>query len=479
MTMSTKERIKIERQSMPERAPEIRNRDFKEVNLGFTLPLAETEAERCLQCKDSKCVCGCPVGIQIPQFLACIAANDLRGAAEILLDANALPGITGRVCPQEEQCEQVCVRAKTKNGTPVAIGHLERYVADWARENMDIRQMCAPPSGFKAAVVGSGPAGLTCAGELAKKGHDVTVFEALHTTGGVLTYGIPEFRLPKKIIQAEVDRLRQMGVKIICNVVIGRTLTIDELLTEEGFHAVFIANGAGLPVFMNIPGENLKGVYSANEYLTRTNLMRAYEFPRADTPIIRGDRVAVIGGGNVAMDSVRTAKRLGAREATLVYRRSRAEMPARVEEVHHAEQEGIVFQLLTNPVRILGTADGWVRGLECVRMELGEPDAGGRRKPVPIPGSEFVVDCDLVIEAIGTKANPLLTATTPDLRLNKWGYIEVDEKGATSKPGVYAGGDITRGSATVILAMGDGKRAAAAMNEYLIAGTNRGATPSY
>ena len=469
MAMSGKDRIKIVRQPMPERDPEVRNKDFKEVNIGFTHTLAETEAMRCLHCKDSRCTGGCPVGIPIPEFLDRVAANDLKGAAEILLGANALPGITGRVCPQEEQCEQICVRAKAKNGQPVAIGHLERYVADWARENMDIRQICDPPSGFKAAVVGSGPAGLTCAGELAKKGHDVTIFEALHTTGGVLTYGIPEFRLPKKILQAEVDRLREMGVKIICNVVIGRTLTVDELLTDEGFDAVFIANGAGLPVFMNIPGENLKGVYSANEYLTRTNLMRAYEFPKTDTPIIKGDRIAVIGGGNVAMDSVRTAKRLGAREATLVYRRSRDEMPARVEEVHHAEQEDIIFQLLTNPVRILGTSDGWVRGLECVRMELGEPDASGRRKPVPIPGSEFVIECDLVIEAIGTKANPLLTSTTPDLKLNKWGYIEVDDKGATSKPGVYAGGDITRGSATVILAMGDGKRAAASMHEYLSA----------
>jgi len=476
MAKTTKERVKIPRQHMPEREPDVRNRDFKEVNMGFSLALAETEAERCLQCKDAKCSCGCPVGIPIPEFLDRIAVNDLPGAAKILLEANSLPGITGRVCPQEEQCEQVCLRAKTKDGQPVAIGHLERFVADWARENMDIRQICAPATGIKVAVVGSGPAGLTCAGELAKKGHDVTVFEALHTTGGVLTYGIPEFRLPKKIIEAEVDRLRQMGVKIICNVVIGRTLTIDELLTDEGFSAVFIANGAGLPVFMNIPGEALKGVYSANEYLTRTNLMRAYEFPKSDTPIIHGDRVAVIGGGNVAMDSVRTAKRLGAKFATLVYRRSRDEMPARKEEVHHAEEEGIVFQLLTNPVRILGTDDGWVRGLECVRMELGEPDAGGRRKPVPVPGSEFVIDCDLVIEAIGTKANPLLTATTPDLKLNKWGYIEVNDLGATSKPGVYAGGDITRGSATVILAMGDGKRAANSIHAYLASAIRPAAT---
>ncbi len=467
MPMSPKDRIRIERQAMPQRQPGLRGSDFAEVNTGFTPDHAATEACRCLQCKDPKCTCGCPVGVPIPEFLDRIAADDLKGAAEILLGANALPGITGRVCPQEEQCEQVCVRAKARNGQPVAIGHLERFVADWARENLDIRQICAPASGRRVAVVGSGPAGLTCAGELARLGHDVTIFEALHTTGGVLTYGIPEFRLPKAIIEAEVDRLRQMGVKIICNVVIGRTLTVDELMTTEGFDAMFIANGAGLPVFMNIPGENLKGVYSANEYLTRTNLMRAYQFPTSDTPIIMGDRVAVIGGGNVAMDAVRTAKRLGAREATLVYRRSRDEMPARKEEVHHAEEEGIRFQLRTAPIRILGTEDRWVRGLECLRMALGEPDAGGRRKPVSIAGSEFVMECDVVIEAIGTKANPLLTATTPDLKLNRRGYIEIDDHGATSKPGVYAGGDITRGSATVILAMGDGKRAAASIHAWL------------
>jgi len=457
----------IDRQPMPERDPQDRTRDFNEVNLGYSEALAALEANRCLQCRDGKCTYGCPVGIDIPGFLERIAAGDLKGAAELLLSANALPGITGRVCPQEEQCEQVCIRAKGKNGRPVAVGHLERYVADWARENLEMKTLLAPPTGVKVAVVGSGPAGLTCAGELAKKGHDVTIFEALHQPGGVLTYGIPEFRLPNKIIDAEVDRLRQMGVKIVCNVVIGRTFTIDELLGAEGFSAVFVANGAGLPIFLNIPGENLKGVYSANEYLTRSNLMRAYEFPNYDTPIIRGERVVVVGGGNVAMDAVRTAKRLGAREAILVYRRSREEMPARVEEVHHAEQEGIIFRFLCNPTRILGTPDGWVRGIECIRMELGEPDESGRRRPVPVKGSEFVIDCDLVIPAIGTRANPLLTQATPDLKLNKWGYIEVDEHGATSKPGVFAGGDIVRGSATVILAMGDGKKAAAAIDRYV------------
>jgi glutamate synthase (NADPH) small chain len=467
MPISPKERMAIPRQKMPEREANVRNRDFNEVNIGYQESLASMEANRCLQCKDSKCVRGCPVGIDIPGFLDKVAAGDLKGAAELLLSANALPGITGRVCPQEEQCEQVCIRAKGKNGQPVAVGHLERFVADWARENLDIKQIIAPPTGYRVAVVGSGPAGLTCAGELARKGHNVTVFEALHQPGGVLTYGIPEFRLPNKVIDAEVDRLRQMGVKIVCNVVIGRTFTINELLKEEAYDAVFVANGAGLPVFMNIPGENLKGVYSANEYLTRSNLMRAYDFPNYDTPIIRGDRVAVVGGGNVAMDSVRTAKRLGAKEATLVYRRSRAEMPARAEEVHHAEEEQIIFKLLCNPIRVIGTEDGWVKGLQCIQMELGEPDDSGRRRPVPIKGSEFVIDCDLVIMAIGTRANPLLTATTPDLKVNKWGYIEIDESGATSKPGVYAGGDIARGSATVILAMGDGKRAAGSIDQYI------------
>ena len=467
MALTPKERMAIARQRMPERAADVRNRDFKEVNIGFQEELARLEAQRCLQCKDSKCVAGCPVGIDIPGFLDKLVAGDLKGAAELLLSANALPGITGRVCPQEEQCEQVCIRAKGKNGQPVAVGHLERFVADWAREHLDMKTLLAEPTGIKIAVVGSGPAGLTAAGELAKKGHDVTVFEALHDPGGVLLYGIPEFRLPKKIIAAEVNRLRQMGVKIVCDVVVGRTFTIDDLLGEEGFTAIFVANGAGLPVFMGVPGENLKGVYSANEYLTRSNLMRAYEFPEYDTPIIRAERVVVVGGGNVAMDSVRTAKRLGAKEATLVYRRSRAEMPARAEEVHHAEEEGIIFKLLCNPTRVLGNPDGWVKGIECIRMELGEPDDSGRRRPVPVKGSEFIIDCDVVIPAIGTKANPLLTQATPDLKLNKWGYIEIDETGATSKPGVFAGGDIVRGAATVILAMGDGKKAAGSIDQYV------------
>jgi glutamate synthase (NADPH/NADH) small chain len=407
------------------------------------------------------------VGIDIPGFLERIAEGDMKGAAELLLSANSLPGITGRVCPQEEQCEQVCIRAKGKHGEPVAVGHLERYVADWARENLSMKTLLAESTGIKIAIVGSGPCGLTAAGELAKRGHQVTVYEALHKPGGVLVYGIPEFRLPNKVIDAEVDRLREMGVEIVCNVVVGRTFTIDELLNEEGFSAVLIANGAGLPIFMNIPGENLKGVYSANEYLTRSNLMGAYEFPKMDTPIVRGEQVVVVGGGNVAMDAVRTAKRLGAKEATLVYRRSREEMPARVEEVHHAEEEGIVFQLLTNPIRYIGDEDGWVKGVECIRMELGEPDDSGRRRPVPIEGSEFVIPCNVAIPAIGTRANPLLTQTTPDLKLNKWGNIEADENGKTSKEGVWAGGDIVRGAATVILAMGDGKKSARAIDHHV------------
>ena len=468
MAMTPKERMQIHRHKMPEREANVRNRDFNEVNIGFAEDTASTEAARCLQCKSSKCVEGCPVGIDIPKFVGYVEENNMTKAAEVLLDANALPGITGRVCPQEEQCEQLCVRGKGKNAEPVAVGHLERYVADWARENYDVKAIIPPPTGYKVAVVGSGPAGLTCAGELAKMGHQVTIFEALHKPGGVLVYGIPEFRLPNKIIDAEIDRLREMGVEIICNAVIGRTFTVEDLMTEEGYHAIFVAIGAGLPMFMNIPGENLKGVYSANEYLTRVNLMGAYKFPECDTPVIAGKNVAVIGGGNVAMDSVRTSKRLGATTSTLVYRRSRAEMPARNEEIKHAEEEEIIFKLLCNPVRILGTEDGWVKGLECIEMKLGEPDDSGRRRPVPIEGSEFTVDCDVVVMALGAGANPLLPSTTPDLKLNKWGYIEADEKTLmTSMKGVFTGGDIMRGAATVILAMGDGKVAANNINEYL------------
>ncbi len=462
--LSAKERMAIPRQRMPEQEPNMRNRNFHEVNLGFSEQVALLEAQRCLQCKSAKCITGCPVLVNIPRFISLLAAGDLAGAAACLLNDNALPAVTGRVCPQETQCEEVCVRGL--KGAPVAIGYLERFVADWAREHgAGMHASEAPPSGKRVAVVGSGPAGLTAAGELVKFGHEVTIYEAFHTPGGVLVYGIPEFRLPKAIVRAEVERLQQQGVRIECNVIIGKTYTLDELRTR--YDALYIANGAGLPVFMNVPGENLKGVYSANEYLTRVNLMAAYTFPDADTPVLRGRRVVVVGGGNVAMDSVRTAKRLGAAEAVIAYRRSKTELPARVEEVHHAEEEGIRFDLLVAPLEVLGDERGWVSGLRCIRMELGEPDASGRRRPVPIEGSEYIIPCDIVVVAIGTRANPLLTASAPELKLNKWGNIEADAQGMTSLPGVFAGGDIVRGAATVILAMGDGKCAAIAMDEYL------------
>ena len=461
---SMKERLAIPRQAMPEQDATDRNRNFQEVNFGFTEQIAMLEAQRCIQCKEPKCMAGCPVMVNIPRFIRFVAEGDLAAAAQSLLGDNALPAVTGRVCPQETQCEIECIRGV--RGAPVAIGHLERFVADWARQQGALPMAGSfPSSGRKVAVVGAGPAGLTAAGELVKYGHDVTIYEALHQPGGVLVYGIPEFRLPKKIVDQEVGRLQQAGVKIECNVVIGRTYTLPEL--RERFDAVFIANGAGLPVFMGVPGENLKGVYSANEYLTRVNLMAAYEFPRADTPVLLGKCVAVIGGGNVAMDSARTAKRLGAESSIIVYRRTRQEMPARTEEVHHAEQECIRFEMLAAPVEVLGNPQRWVTGLKCIRMQLGEPDASGRRSPTPIPDSEFTLDCDVVVVAVGTRANPLLTATCPDLKLDRRGNITVDADGMTSLPGVFAGGDIVRGAATVILAMGDGKRAAGAINRYL------------
>ena len=462
--LSPKERMAIQRQAMPEQNATERARNFKEVNLGFDEQLALLEADRCIQCKNPKCAEGCPVRVNIPRFIGFVAEGDLAAAAQSLLGDNALPSVTGRVCPQETQCEAECIRGV--KGKPVAIGYLERYVADWALQHRNgAKPVLPPPTGKKVAVVGAGPAGLTAAGELAKQGHTVTVLEALHQPGGVLVYGIPEFRLPKKIVDMEVQRLRDAGVMIDCNVVVGRTYTLPEL--REQFDAVFIANGAGLPVFMNVPGENLKGVYSANEYLTRVNLMAAYEFPSADTPVLVGKRVVVVGGGNVAMDSVRTAKRLGAESATIVYRRTLAEMPARAEEVHHAQQEGVNFDLLVAPLEVVGNDKKWVTGLKCIRMQLGEPDASGRRSPVAIPGSEFVLECDVVVVAIGTRANPLLTATSPELKVNKRGNIETDESGMTSVPGIFAGGDIVRGAATVILAMGDGKRAARSIGEYL------------
>ena len=421
------------------------------------------EAQRCLACKRATCVEGCPVMVDIPMFIRQIEEGDLPGAARTLFGDNALPAVTGRVCPQEHQCEAECVRGK--KGAPVAIGHLERFVADWARGHRPEEPASATPTGKTVAIIGAGPGGLTAAGELARRGHEVTIYEALHVPGGVLSYGIPEFRLPNEIVENEVRRLVELGVRIECNVVIGRTFTLAEL--RNRFDAVFISVGAGLPVFLGIPGEGLKGVYTANEYLTRVNLMQAYSFPDADTPVLRGEHVVVIGGGNVAIDAVRTARRLGAGQATIVYRRNRQEMPARLEEVHHAEEEGVTFEFQVTPIAIEGDADRWVSGLRCVDTQLGDPDESGRRAPVSIPGSERVVPCDTVVVAVGTRANPLLTSSSPDLALTERGYLAADEYGMTNLPGVFAGGDIVRGSATVILAMGDGKRIAATIDNYL------------
>ena len=457
---------KIPRQMMPEQDPKVRSTNFDEVPLGYTEEQAVLEAKRCIQCKKPLCITGCPVDVDIPGFIRLIAEKDFIGAALKLKETNALPAICGRVCPQEDQCERVCILGK--KGEPVAIGRLERFAADYEREsgNITIPEV-ASPTGKKVAVVGAGPSGLTIAGDLVKLGHDVTVFEALHKAGGVLIYGIPEFRLPKNIVDAEVDYLEKLGVKIVLNAAIGRVKTVDELL-EEGFDAVFLGVGAGAPVFMNIPGENLSGIYSANEYLTRSNLMKAYRFPEYDTPIVRGKNVVVIGGGNVAMDSVRTALRLGADNAYIIYRRTEVEMPARAEEVHHAKEEGVQFKLLTNPVEYIGDENGWVTGMKCIRMELGEPDESGRRRPVPIKDSEFVIDVDTVVVAVGAMANPLVASTTPGLEINRWDYIVAnDETGETSRKGVYAGGDIVTGSATVILAMGAGRNSARAIDAYL------------
>jgi glutamate synthase (NADPH) small chain len=461
--LTQKERMGIDRVAMPEQEAQLRAVNFREVNLGLTEQLAMLEAERCLMCPKPYCIEGCPVRVNIPRFIKLLREGDLPGAADSLLDDNALPCVTGRVCPQETQCEGLCLRGK--KGRPVAVGHLERFVADWAQAHPEgLNALQAPDSGRTVAVIGSGPAGLTAAGELSKRGHKVTIFEAFHDPGGVLIYGIPEFRLPKDIVQAEVDRLVAGGVTIEPNAIIGKTYTLPEL--RERFDAMFVAVGAGLPVFMDVPGEHLKGVYSANEYLTRVNLMGAWN-PESDTPVLHGQRVVVVGGGNVAMDAVRTARRLGAESATIAYRRSRDELPARAEEVHHAEQEGVQFEFLAAPVEVVGDEQRWVTGLRCVRMELGEPDASGRRRPAPIPDSEFTIDCDMVVVAIGTRSNPLLTKSAPGLVVNEWGYIQTDEHGMTSLPGVFAGGDIVRGAATVILAMGDGKRAASAIDSYL------------
>jgi glutamate synthase (NADPH/NADH) small chain len=451
--------------SMREQEPRSRKGNFNEVALGYGEKEAAQEASRCLQCKKMPCVEGCPVEIDIPAFIKLVEEGDFTGAAAKIKEKNNLPAICGRVCPQETQCEEVCTLAKKHD--PLAIGRLERFVADYEADlGESSSPPQAPPTGRKVAVIGSGPAGLTCAGDLARMGHDVTVFEALNAPGGVLTYGIPEFRLPKAVVMREVDYIKSLGVKILLDQVIGCSLTVQEIF-ENGFEAVFIGIGAGLPMFMNIPGENLNGVYSANEYLTRSNLMKAYLFPEYDTPIKKGSRVAVIGGGNVALDSARTALRLGAGEVSIVYRRSRKEMPARAEEITHAAEEGILFKFLTLPTRILGE-DNWVKGMECLEMELGEPDDSGRRRPIPIKGSEFEMDVDLVIMAIGTRANPLLPSSFPELELNKWGYIAADpETGQTCLTKVFAGGDIVTGSATVIEAMGAGKHSARVIHKLL------------
>ncbi len=470
--MNAKERLAIPPQHMPEQDPAVRIHNQNEVPMGFQPEQAIQEANRCLQCKKASCVVNCPVGIDIPAFLALVAQGDYRAALAKIKEKNMLPAICGRVCPQEEQCQLQCSLAKVLKSTEaaVSVGKLERFVADWERSTgvMDLPPLPAK-TGKRAAVVGSGPAGLTVAGDLIRLGHEVTVFEALHKPGGVLTYGIPEFRLPKEIVDYEVRYLEKLGVEFKYNYVIGKIKSIDELLQE--YDAVFIGTGAGLPNFMNIPGENRIGVFSANEFLTRANLMRSYDFPAVDTPIIRADRVATVGGGNVAMDSARTALRLGAGTSIVVYRRSRQEMPARVEEVEHAEQEGVEFHFLVNPKRILSDEKGRVTGIELIRMELGEPDASGRRRPIPQPGSEFVLEVDAVIIAIGNSPNPLIPRETPDIQTNKWGGIIADAAGGrTSKKGVFAGGDIVLGAATVILAMGEGRRAAKAMHDYMTNG---------
>lgn len=449
---------------MPVQAPDVRNKNFDEVALGYTYEIAVEEAQRCLNCKNRPCVEGCPVSIQIPDFIACVANEDIEGAFEVLNKSTSLPAVCGRVCPQETQCEQRCVRGI--KGEPVGIGRLERFVADYHREHCTDKPMVPESNGHKVAIIGAGPSGLTAAGDLAKLGYKVTVYEALHVAGGVLSYGIPEFRLPKDIVNKEVQNLIDIGVDIETNMVMGKVLTIDELF-EMGNEAIFVGSGAGLPRFMNIPGESLNGVYSANEFLTRINLMKAYK-PDSKTPIQHAKRTVVVGGGNVAMDAARSAMRLGSEEVYIVYRRGMEELPARKEEVEHAEEEGIVFKTLHNPVEILGDENGAVKGIRCIKMELGEPDESGRRRPIEVPGSEFEIECDSVIMAIGTSPNPLISSTTPGLDTNKRGcLITKDESGLTTRDGVYAGGDAVTGAATVILAMGAGKSAAAAIDEYI------------
>ncbi len=456
--------MSLKKNPMPVQEPTVRNHNFEEVALGYTPEQAVDEANRCLGCKNKPCVGGCPVAIDIPAFIAKIKEQDFEGAYQIINKSSSLPAVCGRVCPQETQCESKCVRGI--KGEPVAIGRLERFVADWHMAHNTEAPVKPEPNGHKVAIVGAGPAGLTCAGDLAKLGYEVSIFEALHLAGGVLVYGIPQFRLPKEIVQKEIDNLKAIGVHVDTNVVIGKTITIDELF-EDGFEAIFVGSGAGLPNFMKIPGENLKGVYSANEFLTRTNLMKAYR-EGSSTPIEHAKNVAVVGGGNVAMDAARCAKRLGAENVYIVYRRSEDELPARKEEVEHAKEEGIIFKLLNNPVEILGDEHKFVNGMKCIEMELGEPDASGRRRPIPKEGSEFVLDVDCVIMSIGTSPNPLIKSTTKGLDTNKWGCIVANEEtGQTSREGVFAGGDAVTGAATVILAMGAGKKAAAAMDEYI------------
>jgi len=455
--------MSLKKNEMPVQEPDVRNKNYSEVALGYTEEQAIDEAQRCLNCKNKSCVTGCPVQIDIPAFIAQVAKGDFEEAYKIITKSSSLPAVCGRVCPQESQCESKCVRGI--KGEPVAIGRLERFVADW--HNANVTEVPEKPvsNGHKVAVIGSGPSGLACAGDLAKKGYEVTVFEALHVAGGVLSYGIPEFRLPKSIVQKEIEGLKAMGVKIQTNTIIGKTLSIDELMSEYGFESVFIGSGAGLPRFMNIKGENLNGVYSANEFLTRINLMKAYKSDSA-TPVFAGNTVVVVGGGNVAMDAARCAKRLGA-DVYIVYRRTEKELPARVEEVEHAKEEGINFRLLTNPIEITSTENGWVKGVVCQKMELSAPDESGRARPVAVEGSEFEIQADCVIMSIGTSPNPLIKATTEGLDTQKWGGIIADENGLTSREGVYAGGDAVTGAATVILAMGAGKKSASAIDEYI------------
>ena len=466
-TKMAKKNMSLTKVPMPEQDPNVRNKNFDEVALGYTAELAMEEATRCLNCKNKPCVNGCPVNVPIPEFIEKVAAGDFEGAYEVITSENALPAICGRVCPQENQCEGKCVRGI--KGEPVGIGRMERFVADYHMANAKPAEANIEKNGKKVAVVGSGPAGITCAGELIKKGYDVTVFEALHKAGGVLSYGIPEFRLPKALVAKEIKSVEDLGVKIETNVIVGRSVTIDELM-EEGYEAVFVGSGAGLPRFLNIPGENLLGVYSANEFLTRVNLMKGYKFPETPTPVKIGKRVAVVGAGNVAMDAARTAKRLGAEEVYIVYRRSEEEAPARLEELHHAKEEGIIFKFLNNPAAIVGDENGWVKGMEVIEQQLGEPDESGRRRPEPIEGSNYVLDVETVVIAIGQSPNPLIRQTTPGLECQKWGGIIVNEETMeSSKENVYAGGDTVTGAATVILAMGAGKRAAAAIDEKLSA----------